>query len=179
VANEFIKISGLPAVLVELDKLTDNVKNAFARRAAIAGARVIQRYARGQAPIGKSKRLRRNIVVGYSKKRSRKNETQVALVRVRGNNRMNADARDNSYYGGWVEFGHKIVGRLPQHRAGSSRRTLEYKLVGLARKQIRGAASKRTRPSHYMRTAFTATSQLSITAMRDSLLKDIDKAQKK
>lgn len=176
--------TGLETVLRNLDKASGTVQNAASRRAAVEAARVIARQARSNAHRV-SGTLRRSLVAAYSRKRSQKNVVQVALVRARAGikyrpkervtrkgkhtSTKNADA----YYAGWVEFGHKVVGRFKGKYEDYPVRG-RGRLTGLATR--RRASKTKVRPYPYLAPAFQSHGRQALKALEDSLRSSLKNA---
>lgn len=111
-----VEVHGLPEVLAKLESASVKMRRVISRRAVVAGARVIARQARANAPR-RTGVLRRALFGHFSPKRSRRDQLAVSLVRARSGNKEGkhrvARGRTNrdAYYAGWVEFGHRIVPR--------------------------------------------------------------------
>ena len=110
------EVRGFAEVLGRLASASLKLRRTISRKVVVAGARVIAAGAKRNAPR-KTGTLRRAIFGHYSRKRSRTDVVTVALVRVRSGNRegkrrvRQGKSNRDAYYAGWVEFGHRIVGR--------------------------------------------------------------------
>lgn len=179
-----IQVRGLPEVLRRLDSVSTKVRRQLSRKSVVAAARVISTEARRNAPR-KTNTLKRAIIAHYSPKRSRRDQTAVALVRVRSGRaysnlvtkkgkRYSLDA----YYAGWVEFGHKIVPRF-KGKYEDYRLRGRGRLTGLANRR-RAATDfgppKHVRPHPFMAPAYRSQRERALQVMTETMRKGIEDA---
>lgn len=162
-----LNMRGIEAVLDNLAQQSDKVQNRVARKAGLAGARVIVRKAKSLAPRKRGV-LRRALVAHTSRKRTRPGVVVTALVRVRSGRKearrvtkSGKSASRDAYYAGWVEFGHKIV-RRGERRASIRRR--------------RGRSEdERVKGYPFLEPAYASTQQQTLDAIAAEATKELAK----
>jgi HK97 gp10 family phage protein len=180
-----VEVKGTREIVQRMTELSAGMRTASARRAIVAGARVIRDLAK-RGVRQKTKTLRKAIIASYSKKRTRRSggKSQVALVRVRGFPPKKGERpAGNAFYAGWVEFGHLLVPR----GAGSKRKLEEYKAgtrKGVGRgivsgREVRRRAAQKTqarvRAFPYLQPAYTGGQQIAYNTMIKVMSEELDK----
>lgn len=155
--NTAMKIDGLAQLQLALRELPKTAEGSALADAVRAGANVIRDEAKSRAPRHagpyegkKGKRpgtLKRGIVVRITRRISQGYVTATITVSKK------------AWYGRLVEFGHRIVGRLPKAKGAERAKA----------RRAQHALGRNVPPKPFLRPAMDVKAEEAVTTLRDSL----------